>query len=35
VGLLRHALPPVAFAGGPSNWSRPPGPLGADQPVWL
>ncbi|WP_459182028.1 CoA transferase [Streptomyces sp.] len=35
VGLLRHALPPVAFAGGPANWSRPPGPLGADQPVWL
>ncbi|MFB7953077.1 CoA transferase [Streptomyces sp. NPDC056045] len=35
LGRLRHALPAVAFDGSPANWSRPPGPLGADRPVWL
>ncbi|MGA4842791.1 CoA transferase [Streptomyces sp. G45] len=34
LGRLRHALPPVSFAGGPVNWTRPPGPWGADTPVW-
>lgn len=34
LGRLRYALPPVAFAGGPANWSRPPGRLGADEPKW-
>lgn len=35
LGRLRHALPPVAFDGAPADWSRPPGLLGADAPVWL
>ncbi|MFI6966096.1 CoA transferase [Streptomyces sp. NPDC050255] len=35
LGRLRHALPPVAFDGAPADWSRPPGPLGADAAVWL
>lgn len=30
----RYALPPVSFAGGPADWSRPPGRLGADAPKW-
>ncbi|MET8419865.1 CoA transferase [Streptomyces sp. NPDC005134] len=34
-GRLRYALPPVSFAGGPTDWSRPPGRLGADAPKWL
>ncbi|WP_190140349.1 CoA transferase, partial [Streptomyces longispororuber] len=34
LGQLRHALPPVSFAGGPVNWARPPGPWGADAPGW-
>lgn len=34
VGRLRHALPPVAFDGGPVNWSRPPGKWGSDAPAW-
>ncbi|MGW1548445.1 CoA transferase, partial [Streptomyces sp. NPDC002346] len=34
MGRLRYALPPVSFAGGPADWSRPPGLLGADSPVW-
>ncbi|MFJ2910438.1 CoA transferase [Streptomyces sp. NPDC087228] len=35
LGRLRHALPPVAFDGSPTDWSRPPGPLGADATAWL
>ncbi|MGW2108537.1 CoA transferase [Streptomyces sp. NPDC001948] len=35
LGRLRHALPPVAFDGAPADWSRPPGPLGADATAWL
>ncbi|MFF9593318.1 CoA transferase [Streptomyces sp. NPDC014646] len=35
LGRLRHALPPVGFDGSPADWSRPPGPLGSDAPVWL
>ncbi|MFF2326196.1 MULTISPECIES: CoA transferase [unclassified Streptomyces] len=35
LGRLRHARSPVAFDGSPTDWSRPPGPLGADAPVWL
>ncbi|MFB6814310.1 CoA transferase [Streptomyces sp. NPDC056347] len=35
LGLLRHAVPPVSFEGGPAGWSRPPGPLGADTAGWL
>ncbi|MFD0553570.1 CoA transferase [Streptomyces rectiviolaceus] len=34
LGRLRYALPPVSFAGGPVNWSRPPGRWGADTPEW-
>ncbi len=34
LGRLRHALPPFSFTGGPVNWSRPPGPWGADLPRW-
>ncbi|WP_329115241.1 CoA transferase [Streptomyces sp. NBC_01465] len=35
LGRLRHAPSPVAYDGGPAGWSRPPGLLGADSPVWL
>ncbi|MGW7365624.1 CoA transferase [Streptomyces sp. NPDC054841] len=34
LGRLRYALPPVSFAGGPEDWSRPPGMWGADAPTW-
>ncbi|MGA4799640.1 CoA transferase [Streptomyces lavendulocolor] len=34
-GRLRHALPPVAYEGGPSDWTRPPGPWGADPARWV
>lgn len=34
-GRLRHALPPVAYAGAPTDWSRPPGRWGTDGPAWL
>ncbi|MFF4551436.1 CoA transferase [Streptomyces sp. NPDC001422] len=34
-GHLRYALPPVAFADGPTDWARPPGTWGADAPRWL
>ncbi|MEU6119725.1 CoA transferase [Streptomyces sp. NPDC047117] len=34
LGRLRHALPPVSFAGGPANWARPPGEWSADTPTW-
>jgi crotonobetainyl-CoA:carnitine CoA-transferase CaiB-like acyl-CoA transferase len=34
MGRLRHALPPVSFAGGPANWARPPGIWGTDAPEW-
>ncbi|MFE2303336.1 CoA transferase [Streptomyces sp. NPDC059445] len=33
-GLLVHALPPVAFAGGPADWARPPGRWGTDPARW-
>lgn len=35
LGLLRHALAPVSFDGGPSDWARPPEPWGADPARWL
>ncbi|MFF0184472.1 CoA transferase [Streptomyces sp. NPDC005244] len=35
IGHLRYALPPIAFADGPTDWSRPPGPWGTDAPRWL
>ncbi|WP_217144291.1 CoA transferase [Streptomyces sp. AC627_RSS907] len=35
LGRLRYALPPVSFTGGPADWSRPPGPWGADAARWL
>ncbi|MFJ3583667.1 CoA transferase [Streptomyces sp. NPDC090127] len=35
LGLLRHALSPVAFDGGPAGWTRPPGVQGGDEPGWL
>ncbi|MEU4995630.1 CoA transferase [Streptomyces sp. NPDC021622] len=34
LGRLRYALPPVSLAGGPDNWSRPPGRWGTDTPEW-
>ncbi|MFE6365039.1 CoA transferase [Streptomyces sp. NPDC057806] len=34
LGRLRYALPPVAYEGGPGDWARPPGPLGADPAGW-
>ncbi|MFG2355577.1 CoA transferase [Streptomyces sp. NPDC048521] len=34
LGRLRHALPPVSFAGGPANWARPAVPWGSDPAVW-
>ncbi|MFE6050632.1 CoA transferase [Kitasatospora sp. NPDC056446] len=34
-GRLRHALPPIGYAGAPADWSRPPGRWGTDAPVWL
>ncbi|MEW2395091.1 CoA transferase [Streptomyces sp. NPDC046862] len=34
LGRLRYALPPVSFAGGPADWSRPPGAWGADEARW-
>ncbi|MEU7055452.1 CoA transferase [Streptomyces sp. NPDC046197] len=34
IGKLRHALPPVGFAGGPVGWARPPGPWGTDPAQW-
>jgi crotonobetainyl-CoA:carnitine CoA-transferase CaiB-like acyl-CoA transferase len=33
-GKLRHALPPVAYEGGPLNWARPVGLWGTDAPSW-
>lgn len=35
LGRLRHALSPVAYEGGPTGWSRPPGVAGADAPAWV
>ncbi|MFI9805516.1 CoA transferase [Streptomyces sp. NPDC052301] len=34
LGRLRHALPPVAFEGGPAGWTRPPVPWGTDPARW-
>ncbi|MGW2422357.1 CoA transferase [Streptomyces sp. NPDC001709] len=34
LGRLRHALPPVSFAGGPAGWARPPVPWGSDSARW-
>ncbi|MCC5479375.1 CoA transferase [Streptomyces barringtoniae] len=34
LGRLRHALPPVSFAGGPGDWARPPVPWGSDSARW-
>ncbi|MGW7528057.1 CoA transferase [Streptomyces sp. NPDC054783] len=34
LGRLRHALPPVSFAGGPADWARPPVPWGSDSARW-
>ncbi|MET9950725.1 CoA transferase [Streptomyces sp. NPDC006339] len=35
LGRLRYALSPVAYEGGPADWSRPPGRQGGDEPAWL
>ncbi|WP_338695106.1 CoA transferase [Streptomyces sp. Q6] len=35
VGRLRYAPPPVSFAGGPTDWARPPGVWGTDVPAWV
>ncbi|MEU0334536.1 CoA transferase [Streptomyces sp. NPDC006193] len=34
LGRLRHARPAVSFAGGPTAWTRPPGPWGTDPARW-
>ncbi len=34
LGVLRYALPPVAFDGGPANWSRVPDRWGTDKAEW-
>ncbi|EGX59102.1 CoA-transferase [Streptomyces zinciresistens K42] len=34
LGRLRYARPPVSFDGGPRDWTRPPGPPGADRARW-
>ncbi|MBM7809341.1 CoA transferase [Saccharothrix algeriensis] len=34
-GLLRHALPPVRYAGAPATWSRPASRWDADRPEWV
>ncbi|WP_369395076.1 CoA transferase [Streptomyces sp. CG1] len=34
LGRLRHARPPVAFAGGPTGYARPPVPWGSDSARW-
>jgi crotonobetainyl-CoA:carnitine CoA-transferase CaiB-like acyl-CoA transferase len=34
IGRLRHALSPVSFVSGPSNWARPPGRWGTDPACW-
>ncbi|MFF2656097.1 CoA transferase [Kitasatospora sp. NPDC058032] len=33
-GRLRHALPPIGYAGAPADWERPPGRWGTDEPLW-
>ncbi|SFD57065.1 hypothetical protein SAMN05421773_11962 [Streptomyces aidingensis] len=33
-GPLRHALPPVHYAGAPRTWDRPPSRWGTDPAVW-
>ncbi|MFD9003973.1 CoA transferase [Streptomyces sp. NPDC059582] len=35
LGRLRYARPPVSFAGGPTDWARPPGPWGGDTARWV
>ncbi|MGA5195206.1 CoA transferase [Streptomyces exfoliatus] len=35
LGRLRHALSPVAYEGGPTGWSRPPGVPGGDAAAWV
>ncbi|GAB2775958.1 CoA transferase [Streptomyces chlorus] len=34
LGRLRYARSPVSFTGGPRDWTRPPGPWGADAARW-
>ncbi|MGW0414390.1 CoA transferase [Streptomyces collinus] len=34
LGRLRHALPPVSFAGGPTDWARPSAPWGTNPAAW-
>ncbi|MEU0074637.1 CoA transferase [Streptomyces sp. NPDC006332] len=34
LGRLRYARSPVSFAGGPADWTRPPGPWGSDAANW-
>ena len=34
LGRLRHARPAVSFAGGPTDWARPPVPWGSDPATW-
>ncbi|MFJ1707477.1 CoA transferase [Kitasatospora sp. NPDC088346] len=33
-GLLRHALPPIGYAGAPVTWTRGPSRWGTDRPSW-
>lgn len=34
-GRLRHALPPVAYEGGPGDWTRPSTRWGSDPAAWI
>ncbi|MFF3309785.1 CoA transferase [Streptomyces sp. NPDC002952] len=34
LGRLRYARSPIVFDGGPRDWTRPPGPWGADPARW-
>lgn len=33
-GLLRHARPPIGYAGAPATWTRGPSRWGTDRPSW-
>ncbi|GAA2479254.1 CoA transferase [Streptomyces thermolineatus] len=35
LGRIRHALPPLAFDGGPRTWAQPPVRWGRSVPAWL
>ncbi|GGT63626.1 putative L-carnitine dehydratase [Streptomyces purpureus] len=35
IGRLRHAVSPVRYEDGPTEWARPPGVAGGDEAVWV